>query len=348
MTDGHQQWLALTQEEVIEPELPICDPHHHLWDWTEERHPNERYLLDDLLGDTGSGHHVIRTVFVECGAMYRAGGPQEVQPVGETEFVETIAIESERSRNGGPGAVIAGIVGHVNLSLGAAVTPVLEAHLEASPTRFRGIRHMLCWDASGMQAKRTFPPPGLMLDKSFREGFACLQRYGLSFEAWLYHPQLPDLIELARAFPETAIVLNHIGGPIGIGPYAEYRAAVFNSWQYYMAVLATCPNVVVKLGGMGMPMCGFDWHERSTPPGSAELAKAMGPYYLWCIEQFGVERCMFESNFPVDNVSYSYAVVWNAFKRIVRDFSPNEKAALFHDTAAKVYRLTSAGTPGGD
>jgi predicted TIM-barrel fold metal-dependent hydrolase len=339
------QWLALTQEEIIEPDLPICDPHHHFWHWTAERHPTERYLLDDLLQDTGSGHNVVQTVFVECGAMYRPEGPPELQPVGETEFVEAIAVESERAAAGGRNgrsAVVAGIVGHADLTLGAAVTPVLEAHLQASPSRFRGIRHMLAWDANGLQAKRTFPSPGLTLDETFRQGFACLQQYGLSFEAWLHHPQLPDLIELARAFPETTIILNHIAGPIGIEPYDRYRAAVFKSWQYYIARLASCPNVVVKLGGLGMPLCGFDWHERATPPGSAELAGAMGPYYLWCIEQFGVERCMFESNFPVDKVSYAYAVLWNAFKRIVSDFAPDEKAALFHDTAARVYRLGEA------
>ncbi|HEX9921185.1 MAG TPA: amidohydrolase family protein [Anaerolineae bacterium] len=219
--------------------------------------------------------------------------------------------------------------------------PVLEAQLEASPTRLRGIRHMLCWDASGLQCVRTLPPPGLLLDATFREGFACLQRYGLSFEAWLYYAQLPDLIDLARAFPEITIVLNHIGGPLGTGPYAGYRAAVFKSWQHYIASLATCPNVVVKLGGLGMPACGFGWHERPVPPGSAELAEAMKPYYLWCIEQFGVERCMFESNFPVDKISYSYGVLWNAFKLLVADLSPGEKTALFHDTAVRTYRLTA-------
>jgi predicted TIM-barrel fold metal-dependent hydrolase len=224
--------------------------------------------------------------------------------------------------------------------LGEAVLPVLEAHLEASPNRFRGIRHIVAWDASGLQANRTFPPPGLLLDPTFRAGFACLQRYNLSFEAWLYHSQLPDLIDLAQTFPETTIILNHIGGPIGTGPYAAYRSYVYQSWQHTIAGLAACPNVVVKLGGLGMPVCGFDWHERSVPPGSAELAEAMAPYYLACIEQFGVDRCMFESNFPVDKQSCSYPVLWNAFKKLVSGASDAEKDALFHDTAARVYRLS--------
>ena len=330
----------LTQEEIIEPGLPICDPHHHLWDRTDDRFRYKRYLLDDLLQDTGSGHKVVQTVFVDCGSMYRTDGPEALRPVGETEFVEAVAIESERRRGNKPGAVIAGIVSHADLRLGAAVAPVLEAHLEASPTRFRGIRHIVSWDASGLLSNRNAVPPGLLLDETFRQGFACLQRYGLSFEAWLYHPQLPDLIDLARAFPETTIILNHVGGPLGIGPYAQYREASFKNWQHYLSILATCPNVVVKLGGLGMPLCGFDWHERAALPGSVELAEAMKPYYLWCIEQFGVERCMFESNFPVDKMSYGYAVMWNAFKRIAGAFSPSEKAALFHDTAVKVYRLT--------
>jgi predicted TIM-barrel fold metal-dependent hydrolase len=185
------------------------------------------------------------------------------------------------------------------------------------------------------------PPQALLLDQTFRQGFAYLQHYGLSFEAWLYHPQLAELIDLARAFPETTMILNHIGGPIGNGFYADKRAETLQAWRQYIAAVATCPNVVVKLGGLGMPFCGFDWSERAAPPGSAELAEAMAPYYLWCIEQFGVERCMFESNFPVDKVSYSYNVMWNAFKRLVADFSPAEKAALFHDTAARVYRLAA-------
>jgi predicted TIM-barrel fold metal-dependent hydrolase len=340
MSSEFAHWLAQTNETALEPELPICDPHHHLWDWTATRHPTERYLLEELLADTASGHNIVQTVFIECGAGYHADGPEALRPVGETEFVEQIATENERQHPAG-GARIAGIVGHADLTLGEAVSPVLEAHLATSPARFRGIRHIVAWDASGLQANRTFPPPGLLLDPTFRAGFACLQRYGLSFEAWLYHPQLSDLIDLARSFPETTIILNHIGGPIGTGPYAPYRSFVYQSWQHAIAGLAACPNVVVKLGGLGMAVCGFGWHERPTPPGSVELAEAMRPYYLACIEQFGVDRCMFESNFPVDKISYSYTVLWNAFKRLAQDFSPAEKTALFHDTAARVYRLTS-------
>jgi L-fuconolactonase len=330
MTTDRDAWLALTEEDPIDPALPICDPHHHLWD-----RPGSRYLLEHVLQDVGSGHNVSETVFVECRAMYRPGGPEALRPVGETEFVERNAAQTA----GGPTAIAAGIVGFADLTLGAAVAPVLEAHLSASPQRFRGIRHSAAWDASPDIAGYRNPPRGLLLDARFREGFACLQRYGLSFDAWLYHPQLMELVDLAMAFPDTPIILDHVGGPLGVGPYAGQREAVFQVWKTAIEQLATCPNVVVKLGGFGMANYGLGWHERPEPPSSAEMAEAIAPYYLWCIERFGVERCMFESNFPVDKAASSYCVLWNAFKRVVQDFTAGERAALFHDTAARVYRI---------
>jgi len=333
MTTEREAWLTLTIEDPIDSALPICDPHHHLWD-----HPDNRYLLEELLQDTGGGHNIVQTVFVECRSMYRKDGPQEMQPVGETEFVQGIAAQSASGQYGVTTAA-AGIVSFADLTLGAAVVPVLEAHIAASRNRFRGIRHTCAWDASADISSYRSPPKGLLLDPKFREGFACLQKYGLSFDAWLYHPQLMELVDLARAFPDISIVVDHIGGLLGTGPYAGKREEVFQEWKRGIAALATCSNVVVKLGGLGMPICGFGWHERATPPNSAELAEAMAPYYLWCIEQLGVDRCMFESNFPVDKRSYSYTVLWNAFKLICKGFSPKERAALFHDTAVRVYRL---------
>jgi predicted TIM-barrel fold metal-dependent hydrolase len=333
MVNERESWLKLTIEEPIEPELPICDPHHHLWD-----RPNDRYLLEDLLQDTGGGHRIVKTVFVECLSMYRKDGPKEMQPVGEIEFVQAIA-EQNKGGPHGQTDVAAGIVGFADLTIGDAVIPVLEAHIAASESRFRGIRYISTWDASPDIISTRKPPQGLLLDPKFREGFACLKKYDLSFDAWLYHPQLMELVDLARAFPDITIILNHIGGPLGTGPYAGKRAEVFQDWQRGIAALATCHNVAVKLGGLGMPRNGFGWHERTIPPASAELAEAMGPYYRYCIEQFGPDRCMFESNFPVDKISYSYSVLWNAFKRISEGFSPQERGALFHDTAVKIYRL---------
>jgi len=334
METEREAWLKLTIEEPIDPDLPLCDPHHHLWD-----RPNDRYLLEALLEDTGGGHRIVQTVFVECKSMYKNSGPEEMQPVGETEFVQSIADQAAGEQHGMT-AVASGIVGFTDLSLGSKVAPVLEAHIAASKNRFRGIRHISTWTANPPDIMATQnAPKGLLLDLKFREGFACLQKYGLSFDAWLYFPQLMELVDLAKAFPDIAIVANHIGGLMRVGPYAGKNDEVFRDWKHGISALAACPNVSVKLGGLGTPRCGFGWYEQAAPPSSAEMAKALAPYFNWCIEQFGVERCMFESNFPVDKISFSYTVMWNAFKRIAKDFSPQERAALFHDTAAKVYRL---------
>jgi L-fuconolactonase len=334
MAAARHQWFQLTAEAPLEPALPICDPHHHLWD-----RPDDRYLLDELLQDIRSGHNIVSTVFIECRSRYRQDGPEEMRSVGETEFVEGIAAQSASGQHG-PARVAAGIVGYANLTLGAGVARVLEGHLAASPGRFRGIRHICVWDASpAIPITAPVRMPGLMLDSAFRAGFACLQEYGLSFEAWLYYPQLSELASLARAFPEVPIILNHIGGVLGIGPYSGKRDAVFQDWRRGIVEVASCHNVVVKLGGLGMPRSGFGWETRTTPPNSADLAEATAPYYLTCIEKFGPSRCMFESNFPVDKESYSYSVVWNSFKRMTQSFPTTERAALFHDTAVRVYRL---------
>lgn len=332
MAGGRQEWLQLTVEAPFDPSLPICDPHHHFWN-----RPGEEYLLADLLQDVRSGHNIVSTVFVECREMWRKDGPEMLRPVGETEFVERIV---GPRRKHGDTAVAAGVVAFADLTLGAEVAPVLEAHLAAGPDRVRGIRHSCTWDANP-EVKTATPgiPSGLMGEESFRVGLACLKRYSLSFEAWLYHPQLLEFASLARAIPEVPMVLNHVGGLLGVGPYAGKRDEVFSVWQRGIAAVAACPNVVVKLGGLGMVRCGFGWHLRPTPPTSSELVDATAPYYLFCIEQFGPDRCMFESNFPVDKISYSYGVLWNSFKLMTQEFSPAERAALFHDTAARFYRL---------
>jgi L-fuconolactonase len=321
-------------EEPIDPDLPICDPHHHLWDGPADR---GRYLLDEYLGDAREGHQIVKTVFVECGTMYRKDGPPEMRPVGETEFAQGIA-EQSASGQYGRTAVAAAIVGFADLTLGGGVIPVIEAHIAASKNRFRGIRQSCTWD-SERAILSMGKGKGMMMDTKFREGFGCLQQYGLSFDAWQYYTQLLELADLARAFPDTTIIVNHTGGLLGVGRYAGKRQEVLQEWKRAMTELASCPNVVVKLGGLGMPRCGFGWHERAKPPNSTELADTMGPYFRFCIEIFGAERCMFESNFPVDRISYPYAVLWNTFKRICEDCSQKERTALFHDTAVRVYRL---------
>jgi L-fuconolactonase len=336
MAKESDKQVIMTSEAPLEPELSICDPHHHLWD-----RPNDRYFLEDLIWDTSS-HNIVATVAIECRAMHRKQGLAEMKPVGETEFLEGVAARA-LSDSKITTAVAAGIVGHADLRLGDAAALVLEAHVAASPDRFRGIRHSTTWDAS--EKIRSDAPAGLLADSSFRRGFACLQRYGLSFDAWLYHPQLLELADLARSFPDVTIILDHIGGPLGVGPYAGKRAEVLRQWQSAIAELAKCPNVMVKLGGLGSDRSGFDWQERAVRPASAELATVMAPYFEWCIEKFGVERCMFESNFPVEKRINSYVTVWNAFKRMTQSYSVAERQALFHDTATRVYRLATAAKP---
>ncbi|HEX3575058.1 MAG TPA: amidohydrolase family protein [Rhodopila sp.] len=327
-------WLARRTETILEPGLPIVDPHHHLWE-----RPDWVYMLDDLLADMGSGHHIVATVFVQCRSMHRASGPEAFRPVGETEFVNGVAAMSA-SGGYGPTQICAGIVGHVDLRNGDASRAVLEAHIRAGGGRFRGIRHITAWDAdSGLMNPAYAPPPRLMSDETFRKGFACLAPLNLSFDAWLYHPQIPDVMALARAFPDTRICLNHVGGPLAIGPYAGRRAEIFEGWSKSIRDLAACPNVVVKLGGMAMRINGWDFHTKSEPPSSEELATAWKPYVETCIEAFGANRCMFESNFPVDKGSYGYAAFWNACKILAKDASAAEKTNLFSGTAARFYRL---------
>jgi predicted TIM-barrel fold metal-dependent hydrolase len=340
MPSRNQDWLAQTVEAALEPDLPICDPHHHLWDRQPPR-VAPRYLLDEILEDAGSGHTIVSTVFIECGAMYRPDGPEALRPVGETEFVNGIAAMSASGLYGTT-RVAAGIVGTADLRLGAAVGEVLDAQLAAGGGRFRGIRRAAAWDADpAVPGHRTLPGPGLFARAEFRAGFAQLGPRQLTFEAWCYHPQIPEVTALARAFPGTTIILNHFGGPLGVGVYAGKADDVFAQWRTHLAELATCPNVVAKLGGINMEMNGFGWHEQGRPPGSQALAEATRRYYDFTIEKFGPQRCMFESNFPVDKASCSYTVLWNTFKRLAAGYSAAEKAALFHDTAARVYRLTA-------
>ena len=275
--------------------------------------------------------------------MVRADGPVEMRPVGETEFVNGVAAMSA-SGIYGKTKVCAGIVGHADLTLGRRVEPVLAALIRAGGDRFRGIRHITAWDGDESVRNPAYsPPPNLLADRTFREGFAVLGRLGLSFDAWLYHPQIAELTDLARAFPETRIVLNHVGGPIGIGAYAGKRKEVFAAWAASIKALAACPNVHVKVGGLGMRMGGFGFHEEAEPPSSETLAAAWRPYVETCIEAFGASRCMFESNFPVDKGSYSYPVFWNACKLLAKAASAGEKADLFAGTAARFYRLDLAG-----
>lgn len=339
-------------EAILEPELPIVDPHHHLWDrsmfppaagpehpFTTAIKPAQRYLLDELLKDTGSGHNIVGTVFLECSAFYRVDGPAELKSLGETEFVNGVAAMSASGLYG-PTRACAGIVGRAELTLGDGVKAVLEQHIAVGGGRFKGIRNSASWDAdTAVLGPLNRLQAGHYLRDDFRAGFKHLAPMGLSFDAWLLEPQLPDLIDLARAFPDTTIVLDHVGTPIGRGSYAGRMDERFGVWRDNIRELAKSPKVVVKLGGLAMAFCNFPSFLAEPRVPSEQLAKEWGPYIETCIEAFGPDRCMFESNFPVDMGSCTYAVLWNAFKRLAAGASADEKTALFSGTAKRIYRL---------
>ena len=344
-------------EAILDPDLPIVDPHHHLWDrrtyaappsaaGSPPEHPfmtaiadARRYLLDELMADTESGHNLVATVFVECGAFYKAAGPPDLRPVGETEFVNGVAAMSA-SGTYGDFRACAGIVGKADLLLGEAVKPVLEAHIQAGGGRFRGIRNSASFEADpDVLGPLNRVEAGLYLSDSFRKGFAQLAPLGLTFDAWLLEPQLPDVIDLARAFPDQTIILDHVGTPLGRASYAGRLNERFPIWRDNIRELAKSPNVVVKLGGLAMAFCNFPSFLAEPRAPSEQLAREWAPYLETCIAAFGPERCMFESNFPVDMGACTYPVLWNAFKRIAQGYSQGEKTALFSGTATKVYRL---------
>jgi L-fuconolactonase len=319
-------WVAKVSEPALEPELPIVDPHHHLW----QRAGND-YMFHDLLADTQTGHNIVGTVFVDCHSMYRKKGPAELRCIGETEFANGVAAMSASGIYGNLRAC-QGIVSHVDLRLGARAGAVFDAQIAAGNGRFKGIRHQTGWDADpGIRNSRTDPTPELTRDKTWREGFGELAKRN--------HPQLGEIADLADAFPGTSIVLDHVGGPLGYAGYAGRHDEVRVAWKKSMVELAKRQNIVVKVGGLGMAMGWFDFYQRPTPPGSQELAEAFRPWVETCIQLFGVNRCMYESNFPVDKITSGYGVLWNAFKRISAKASAGEKTALFSGTAARIYKL---------
>lgn len=333
-TPGTENWYAQITEDIIEPERPIIDPHHHLWFGGGA--PD--YLLEDLWNDTESGHNIVKTVFIECGVGYRETGPDYLKSVGETEFATDIAVHSATATPAK--AVIAGIVGHIDLTLSDALEETLEIHKIASKGLLRGIRHAGAFHPLPEEAFIAFTyGPGLFLEETFQTSVRFLGQRGYTYESWHYHTQLRDFHTLAKAAPETIIILDHFGTPLGTKSFRDHREEIFQQWQADIRNLADCPNVYAKLGGLAQPDNGYGWHEAARPATSDELVAAQKRYYLYTIECFGANRCMFESNFPVDKMSISYAVLWNAFKKMVTDFSEDEKRSLFYDTAAKVYRL---------
>ena len=335
-------WIDRVKEDVIDPERSIIDPHHHLWKGPINPpgiKESYRYMLEDLWRDTSSGHNIEKTVFIDCGQEYYSSGPEKFKPVGETEFVVGIAQEAERDKSK---AQIAGIIGHANMMLGTSVKEVLELHIEKGEGLFRGIRHAGGWDEDErVKNAHSHPTPHIYLEEDFQLGLQELSSMNLVFDTWHYHNQISDLTKLAKNLPDLIIVHDHFGGPLGIGPYKGKREEIFKQWQEDIYELSQCKNVYAKLGGLAMPVNGWAWHKNEYPASSNDIITEQSRYYLHTIDCFGSKRCMFESNFPVDKQSVSYHVIWNAYKKLVKDFDEQDKHNLFYGTAEKVYKLTN-------
>jgi predicted TIM-barrel fold metal-dependent hydrolase len=335
---GTQAWLDQVTEDIIDPERPIIDPHHHLW----KRGFGFDYMLDELWQDTGSGHNIEKTVFIECHAFYNRDLPEHLKSTGETKAVAEIA---KLSQDGAKGqATIAGIIPFVNLSLAGESEDLLKEaialHQQQSNGLLRGFRHSGAYDKNSDKFFISPRNPSYLYGQEpFRKGLRILAEHGLTYDTWHYHPQNQDFYDLAQAVPQCTMVLDHFGTPLGVGPYAGCRDEIFQQWQQDIKDISRCENVYAKLGGLAMPDNGFGWNQASMPPDSDEFVAKQRRYYLHTIECFGPERCMFESNFPVDRFSLSYPVVWNGFKKMVADFSEEDKHAMFYGTAEKVYKL---------
>lgn len=303
------------------------DAHHHLFPEPSPHHPGDRYLVDELAADTATVPDVAATVYVQARNAYTPGAPPELAPVGETAWV--VALPR-------PAGVLARIVGFADTGLGSEITPVLEAHVEAGQGRFAGIRHPAAWVDDPAFPNAGYPPrPGLLREDTVAEGVAAVHRMGLTFEAWVYHPQIPEFTTLARRAGEGVLILDHLGAPLDTG---EHRPDSLDQWRRDMADLAGCENVLVKLGGLGIPSLTAP-RRFPEPPGPEQLAAYWGPEVRWCIETFGPHRCMFESNFPVDARLCDYPTLWRSYELMTADLSACEQDALFRRTAATAYGI---------
>lgn len=327
-----QEWLDQVEEDILDPDRRIVDPHHHL----SERY-GSRYLLDEFWADTGGGHNVVKTVYIQCRSKYREDGPEHLRCLGETEFVAEQARQS--AGHDGKSEIVA-IIPFADLRLGADVAELLDLHEELANGRLRGIRHALAY---AEHPDELFTPgpfeKGLALREDFREGVRLLGKRNLTYESWHYHYQNREFADLARAVPDTQMILDHFGTPLGVGSYASHREEIYEQWKKDIEDIASCENVVAKLGGLAMPDNGFGWDEQAIPPTSDQFVEAQRRYYMHTIDCFGPERCMFESNFPVDRRSLSYAVLYNAFKKIAAEFSDAEQDAMFSGTAERIYNI---------
>jgi L-fuconolactonase len=334
-TPGTDEWRASVSEEIIEPDQPIIDSHHHLW----KTHPKwGTYELEDLWADTGSGHDIEKTVFMDCHSSYLEDGPEHLKPIGETQYVVSVAEESVKQEDR---ATISAIVSRADLLLGERAEEVLLAHEEAGKGLFRGIRHAGAHDTTGTLFNPGSPRPCPYSAEIFRTGVRTLGRLGYTYDTWHFFHQNQEFLALAKAVPDTTMILDHFGTPLGVGAYAGKQDEIYEQWKKDIKAIVECPNVYAKLGGLAMPDNGFGWDRRDTPPTSDEFVEAQKKYYLHTIECFGPSRCMFESNFPLDRLSISYQVLWNGMKKMVADFTDEEKHAMFYGTAERIYRLFS-------
>ncbi|MDR5781562.1 amidohydrolase family protein [Caballeronia sp. LZ065] len=328
------EWLEkAVPEAILFSDLPIVDPHHHLWD-----RPGYTYLLPEFAADLATGHNVVATVYADCSSMYRASGPEAMKPVGETEFVLGQRAQSASGQYG-PTRVAAGMFGHADLRLGRAVREVLDAHVNVAEGFFKGVRLQANWDASSAIRSGRTASPGLLKDAAVREGMGVLAEMNLVFDCYAFFTQLDDVADAAEHFPNLTIVLNHCGGPLGYGPYVANKEENYARWRRGMERIARYPNVVCKLNGVLNRSAAFDYLHAERPIDSSALADLWRQWIEPCIEAFGAERCMFESNYPVEKVGVSYAALWNAFKRLTQHASDDERTALFSGTASRVYGL---------
>ena len=323
-------WLRSSTEEPLDPQAPIVDPHHHLWDRAGHTYLPQQFHTD------ASEHRLVASVYVECRSNYRTAGPEALKPVGETQYVAELVAGRPATQQT---ALCAGIVGFADLSRGDEVEAVLQAHEEVGAGRFKGVRYATAWDADPTIHTAYPSHAGMLCDDRVQLGARCLARRGASLDTWVYFHQLNDVVALAYACPGLSIVVNHAGGPLGIGAYTDRRKEVFAQWLLAVKAFKSLDNVTMKFGGLAMPLAGFGWRKHPKPPASQTLAEAWRPYFEVCLEVFGPARCMFESNFPVDRTGCSYTSLWNAFKTLAHDLSAAERLLLLHGTAQRIYRL---------
>ena len=340
INDKHKRyydWLALVKEEIIDPELPIIDPHHHLWNGDNQLAGSFPYLIEHLSEDTNSGHNIVGTIFMECAQGYYQEGEDKYKPIGETEYVMKIIKDAKKTSNS---ANIIGIISFADLMLGSKVKDILNQHILIGEGLFKGIRHAAGWDQSNeIHNSHSNPIKNIYYDPSFRKGAEELIKLNLTFDAWHYHNQISDLSIFAKDYPELTIIHDHFGGPLGVGPYQGKKQEIFKKWKDDISQLSENKNVHSKLGGLAMPVNGWNFHKQDKPATSDQIIEMHYDYYLHTIECFGVDRCMFESNFPVDRRSISYHVLWNAFKKMVSNYSNEDKNKLFFQNAKDIYGL---------